>query len=83
MEHYAPPAEITEEDRIAVAAYSSRGERPPETDGVRALLAGKSYREAHIAMYRRDIADGLLARFELTEDESIPEGVRAYLARVL
>jgi hypothetical protein len=83
MEHFAPPANITEEDREAVARHSSRGELPPLTEGVRALRVGKTFRDSHIATWRRDVADGILTMNELLEDPSFPEPVRRHIARFL
>jgi hypothetical protein len=70
---------VTQADREAFAAWSSRGTTLPRTPGTDILKLAKTYREYSISMWREDIQNGLITLQELYFD--MPVVVQRYVSR--
>lgn len=78
VKHWA----VTDHDRLAMVNLSSRGIQPKyRTKGLLALMAGKTFREVHVEMYRDDIKAGYISKEDLLS--STPLAVRAWLIKAL
>lgn len=72
---------ITDDDLKTFFDWSDKGIKyelkPMEMSGLAALHYGKQYRDLHITTYREDIADGILAKWQLIND--MPDSVQPWL----
>mgnify|MGYP001558104980 FL=1 len=87
MHDFYKTTPITSDDEKAYSEFSTHGKKPgEETQGFKALVDAKTWREVHVAMYERDILKinmPLYAILGLMDRDPVPKPVVKFLKRSL